>query len=61
VQTATRLGITYDEFVERVVGGIPVGRMGKAEDIAAAVAFFARNDAGFVTGQTLYVSGGPEG
>lgn len=61
VQTAARLGITYEEFAERAVSGIPVGRMGKAEDIAAAVAFFAGEDAGFVTGQILYVSGGPEG
>jgi 3-oxoacyl-[acyl-carrier protein] reductase len=61
VQTAERLGITYDEFAERTVGSIPVGRMGKAEDIAAAVAFFAREDTSFITGQILYVSGGPEG
>jgi len=32
--------------------------MGQPEDIASAVSFFARDDAGFVTGQTLYVSGG---
>ncbi len=61
VQTAARLGITYEEFAERAVSGIPVGRMGKAEDIAAAVAFFAREDAAYITGQILYVSGGPEG
>ncbi len=61
VQTAARMGITYEEFAERVVSGIPVGRMGKAEDIASAVAFFAREDTGYITGQILYVSGGPEG
>ena len=61
VQTAARLGITYDEFAERVVGNVAVGRMGRAEDIAAAVSFFARDDASFTTGQILYVSGGPEG
>ena len=61
VQTAARLGITYEEFAERTVSGIPVGRMGKVEDIAAAVAFFAREDTSFITGQILYVSGGPEG
>jgi len=33
----------------------------KVEDIAAAVAFFAREDSGYITGQILYVSGGPEG
>lgn len=37
---------------------IPVGRLGEAEDVANAVAFFAGRAAGFVTGQTLYVCGG---
>lgn len=57
-QTAERLGEPYDAFVERIAAGVPVRRMGQPEDIAAAVSFFAREDAGFVTGQTLYVSGG---
>ena len=37
---------------------IPVGRMGQPEDIAHAVDFFLSEQAGFVTGQTLYVCGG---
>jgi NAD(P)-dependent dehydrogenase (short-subunit alcohol dehydrogenase family) len=37
---------------------IPVRRIGTPEDVARAVAFFASPDAGFVTGQTLYVCGG---
>jgi 3-oxoacyl-[acyl-carrier protein] reductase len=57
-QTAERLGESYDEFVARIAAGVPVRRMGQPEDIAAAVSFFAREEAGFVTGQTLYVSGG---
>jgi 3-oxoacyl-[acyl-carrier protein] reductase len=57
-QTAARLGEPYDEFIARVAAGVPVRRMGQPEDIAAAVAFFAREDAGFITGQTLTVSGG---
>lgn len=57
-QTAERLGEPYDEFVARIAAGVPVRRMGQPEDIAAAVSFFARDEAGFVTGQTLYVSGG---
>jgi len=36
----------------------PVGRMGKPEDIAAAVAFFASEEAGYITGQILGVNGG---
>jgi len=44
--------------LERIVGAIPVGRLGKAEEIAACVAFLAREDASFITGATLSVNGG---
>ena len=37
---------------------IPIGRMGAPEDIAAAVAFLASAEAGWITGQTLHVNGG---
>ena len=37
---------------------IPVGRIGRPEEVAAAIAFFLSEEAGFVTGQTLYVCGG---
>lgn len=43
---------------ETVIAGIPMNRMGTPEEIAAAAAFFLSDDAGFVTGQTLYVCGG---
>jgi 2-hydroxycyclohexanecarboxyl-CoA dehydrogenase len=50
------------EEAQRVIAGmtraVPMKRLGQPEEIAAAVAFFARDDAGFVTGQTLSVSGG---
>ena len=44
--------------LDRIVGAIPVGRLGKAEEIAACVAFLAREDASFITGATLTVNGG---
>ncbi len=43
---------------ERISGQIPMGRMGGAADIAAAVAYLASEEAGYVTGVTLHVNGG---
>ena len=43
---------------QKVVDKIPVGRIGRPEDVAEAVAYFAGEEAGYVTGQTLVVSGG---
>ncbi len=57
-QTAERIGQPLDEFIAAIAAEVPVRRMGQPDDIAAAVAFFVREDAGFVTGQVLYVSGG---
>jgi NAD(P)-dependent dehydrogenase (short-subunit alcohol dehydrogenase family) len=42
----------------RIVESIPVKRLGVPEDVARAVVFFAAPEAGFVTGQTLFVCGG---
>ena len=42
----------------RIVDSIPVKRLGRPEDVARAVLFFVAPDAGFVTGQTLFVCGG---
>jgi 3-oxoacyl-[acyl-carrier protein] reductase len=36
-----------------------VGRVGLPEDVAAATSFFVREDASYVSGQVLYVAGGP--
>jgi 2-hydroxycyclohexanecarboxyl-CoA dehydrogenase len=44
--------------IERMAAAVPMKRLGQPEDIAAAVAFLAGEDARFVTGQTLSVSGG---
>jgi NAD(P)-dependent dehydrogenase (short-subunit alcohol dehydrogenase family) len=44
--------------VDKVVQAIPVKRLGEVADVGRAVMFFADRDAGFVTGQVLYVCGG---
>ncbi|MET0672571.1 MAG: SDR family oxidoreductase [Microbacterium pygmaeum] len=57
--TAERLGVGFDEFVAFNAEQIPVGRAGRPDDIAAAASFFCSEAAGFVSGQVLYVAGGP--
>jgi 3-oxoacyl-[acyl-carrier protein] reductase len=59
--TAERMGVDWETFVAKRVKDIPVGRSGKPEDIAAAILFFASEEAGFVSGQVMYVAGGPRG
>jgi len=49
----------FDEFKAANAKQIPVGRVGEPEDIANAVSFFSGEAAGFVSGQVLYVAGGP--
>ncbi|QAY60090.1 SDR family oxidoreductase [Microbacterium protaetiae] len=58
--TAARVGVPFDEFTAAAAKEIPVGRTGKPEDIANAVAFFVSEASGFVSGQVLYVAGGPK-
>lgn len=58
--TAVRVGVDYDKFVEANISKIPVARSGKPEDIANTVAFFADEASSFVTGQVIYVAGGPK-
>ncbi|MCE7079405.1 3-oxoacyl-ACP reductase FabG [Streptomyces sp. ST2-7A] len=58
-QTAARVGMDFEDFQKAAADRIPVQRVGRPEDIANAVAFFTGEDAGFVSGQVLYVAGGP--
>jgi 3-oxoacyl-[acyl-carrier protein] reductase len=47
-----------DDVKEKILSAVPLGRMGKPEDIAAAVKFLASEDAAYITGQVLAVNGG---
>jgi len=51
-------GTTFDEEPARVRAGIPIGRHGTPDDVAATVAWLTSADAGYVTGQTILVDGG---
>src|SRR5438105_3100304 len=57
--TADRVGMGFEEFQAAAATQIPVQRVGRPEDIAGAIAFFTGDEAGFVSGQVLYVAGGP--
>jgi 3-oxoacyl-[acyl-carrier protein] reductase len=57
--TAARVGIDFEEFKAAAASQIPVARTGRPEDIAHTVSFFASDGAGFVSGQVIYVAGGP--
>ncbi len=51
-------GIAESEMRRQIEAQTPLGRIGQPEDIAPAVAFFASDDASWITGETLYVAGG---
>lgn len=59
--TAARLNRDWSEYESERAAQIPVRRAGQPADIANAVAFFASEDSGFVSGQVIYVAGGPRG
>ncbi|HVL85748.1 MAG TPA: 3-oxoacyl-ACP reductase FabG [Pseudonocardia sp.] len=58
--TAERIGEDWETYVAARAAQIPVARAGEPEDIAHAVAYFVSEAAGFVSGQVLYVAGGPK-
>jgi len=57
IETDMTVGLS-DEIKAKVLDAIPVRRLGKAEDVAAAVRFLASEEAGFITGHVLAVNGG---
>jgi 3-oxoacyl-[acyl-carrier protein] reductase len=58
--TAERLGMTFDDFKDNIAKQVPVGRIGAPDDIAHTASFLVSEGAGFVSGQVIYVAGGPK-
>jgi 3-oxoacyl-[acyl-carrier protein] reductase len=57
--TAERIGQEWEPYVAARAAAIPVARAGQPEDIAHTVSFLVSEGAGFVSGQVIYVAGGP--
>ena len=57
--TAERVGVPFEDFKKMAAKEIPVARVGQPEDIAHTVSFLTSEGAGFVSGQVIYVAGGP--
>lgn len=58
-ETARRIGVSFEEFEKESAAQIPLRRAGKPEDIANVVSFLVSEEASYVSGQIIYVSGGP--
>lgn len=59
--TAERMGIDFDQLKARTAEEIPLRRVGQPEDIARVISFLCSEEASFVSGQIIYVAGGPRG
>jgi 3-oxoacyl-[acyl-carrier protein] reductase len=57
--TAERMGVDYEAFKLGAASQIPLRRVGQPEDIANVIAFLCSDESGFVSGQNVYVRGGP--
>jgi 3-oxoacyl-[acyl-carrier protein] reductase len=57
--TADRMGVDYEAFKLGAASQIPLRRVGQPQDIANVIAFLCSDEAGFVSGQNIYVRGGP--
>jgi 3-oxoacyl-[acyl-carrier protein] reductase len=57
--TAERMGVDYEAFKLGAASQIPLRRIGQPEDIANVIAFLCSDESSFVSGQTVYVRGGP--
>jgi 3-oxoacyl-[acyl-carrier protein] reductase len=57
--TSARIGMDFGEFQKAAASQIPVRRVGQPDDVAHVASFLASDGAGFVSGQVIYVAGGP--
>ncbi len=57
--TAARLGVPFEDFQKAAAERIPVRRVGQGSDVAHTISFLVSEGAGFVSGQVIYVAGGP--
>jgi 3-oxoacyl-[acyl-carrier protein] reductase len=58
-QTADRMGVPFEQFMEAAAAQVPLRRVGQPEDVAGTIAYLCSEDAGYVSGQVIYVAGGP--
>ncbi len=59
-ETAERMGVSFEDMQKGAATQIPVGRVGQPEDIANTISFLCSDDSSFVSGQVIYVAGGPK-
>jgi 3-oxoacyl-[acyl-carrier protein] reductase len=57
--TAARVKMEFEDFKNAAASQIPVRRVGQTDDVAHTISFLASEGAGFVSGQVIYVAGGP--
>ncbi len=58
-QTAARLRMSFDDFQDMAASQTPLRRVGQPDDVAGVIAFLCSADAAYVSGQVIYVRGGP--
>jgi 3-oxoacyl-[acyl-carrier protein] reductase len=58
-KAAERMNMSFEDFLTGAAANIPVGRVGQPRDVAATISFLTSEEAGFVSGQVIYVAGGP--
>jgi 3-oxoacyl-[acyl-carrier protein] reductase len=58
-QTADRIGVPFEQFMQAASEQVPLKRVGQPEDVAGTIAYLCSDDASYVSGQVIYVAGGP--